>query len=108
MKAFFAQRKERICFEGYEPNVWPPAGSVRAMDRARSLPLLEANPWWSDKLKAELNGGRPGDRAHADRASKMEREIEELRHSVAYMKENVPGLATSCSHEVPFKVTTLT
>ena len=44
---------------------------------------------------------RAPDRAHEDRASELEREIEELRNSVAYMKEQVPGSATSCSHEVP-------
>ena len=36
-----------------------------------------------------------------DRTSQLEREVEELKNSLAYMKENVPGITTSCSKEVP-------
>ena len=32
-----------------------------------------------------------------DRTSQLEREVEELKNSLAYMKENVPGISTSCS-----------
>ena len=40
-----------------------PAVQAMDRDRARSLPPMEANPWWSDKLKAEfqLRRQRPED-----------------------------------------------